>query len=151
MILLAALLAFAPGAGASPTNDAAADPCAVPASGNGSTAMPLGLIVFMAWTVFWIDPKHLAPQIGVSTATVFTLIAFQLGLGRFLPRVSYLTRADKFLLGATGLVFLALGEAIMTSKLADSDREKLSRRIDLWSRWTYPALFALLLIFTLWI
>ena len=31
----------------------------------------------MAWTVFWIDPKEIGPQVGVSTASVLTLIAFQ--------------------------------------------------------------------------
>jgi hypothetical protein len=30
--------------------------------------VPLTLIVFMAWTVFWLDPTHFAPQVGVSTA-----------------------------------------------------------------------------------
>ena len=59
--------------------------------------IPLGLIVFMAWTVFWVDPSDVGPQFGVATASVLTLIAFQFSLGRMLPPVSYLTQIDKFL------------------------------------------------------
>jgi gamma-aminobutyric acid receptor subunit beta len=104
---------------------------------------PLALIVFMAWTVFWIDPSQLGAQVGVSGAAVFTLIAFQFSLGYFLPRVSYLTRADKYIFGSTILVFLALGEGILTSWLALNGRHELSKKIDLWSRVVYPILFAL--------
>lgn len=105
--------------------------------------LPLSLIVFMAWTVFWIDPVHFGPQVGVSTAAVFTLIAFQLSLGQLLPKVSYLTRADRFILGSTLLVFLALAEAILAGRLAGEGREAASRRLDVAARWIYPTLFAL--------
>ena len=50
--------------------------------------IPLSLIVFMAWTVFWVDPTEVGPQFGVATASVLTLIAFQFSLGRMLPPVS---------------------------------------------------------------
>ncbi len=112
--------------------------------------VPLSLTIFMAWTVFWIEPKNVGPQIGISTATVFTLIAFQFSLGRLLPPVSYLTRADKFLLGATLLVFAALGEAVWTGKLADTEREDQARRIDRRARWIYAGLFVALIGWTLW-
>ncbi len=112
--------------------------------------VPLILIVLMAWCVFWIDPAIPAPQIGLSTATVFSLIAFQMTLGNLLPRVSYLTRADKFLLGATLLVFMALGETIATVRLARTGKEELANAVDRWARWIYIALFAGLVTFTLW-
>ena len=38
--------------------------------------LPLTLIVFMSWAVFWIKPGLLPPQIGVSTSAILTLIAF---------------------------------------------------------------------------
>ncbi len=43
--------------------------------------VPLTMIVFMAWAVFSVDPQQLSPQMGVSTASVLTLIAFQFSLG----------------------------------------------------------------------
>jgi len=111
--------------------------------------VPLSLIVFMAWTVFWVDPSDIGPQFGIATASVLTMIAFQFSLVRMLPPVSYLTRLDRFLLGATLLVFLALGEATLSSRMARGGRPDTARRLDVWSRWVYAALFAALVTFAL--
>jgi hypothetical protein len=111
--------------------------------------LPLALIVLMASTVFWIDPNEVGAQISVSTASVLTLIAFQISFGYLLPRVSYFTRADIFIFGSTLLVFFALAEAILTSRLAKSGRQKLSLLIDRVSRLVYLLLFAGLIIYTL--
>jgi hypothetical protein len=105
----------------------------------------------MAGSVFWIDPAELGPQVGVSTASVFTLIAFLFSLGDLLPRVSYLTRADQFVLGSTLLVFLAFGEAIMTAKIAQGGNPSLSRKIDHWARAICPGLFAVVALASLWL
>jgi hypothetical protein len=103
--------------------------------------VPLLLIVFMAWTVFWINPEHFGPQVGLSTAATFTLIAFLLSLRQMVPRVGYLTRADRLVLICAVLVFSALGEAVLTSHLAKNGKEDLALRIDRWARFVYPALF----------
>ena len=103
------------------------------------------LIVLMAWGVFWIDPRDFGPQIALPTSSVFALIAFQIGTSASLPKVAYLTGADRFILGATLLVFAALGEAICTGRLARGGREELARRIDRISRVVYLALFAVVL------
>jgi hypothetical protein len=39
------------------------------------------------------------------------------------------------------LVFSALGEAVLTSRLAKDGREALALRIDRWARIVYPLLF----------
>jgi hypothetical protein len=91
----------------------------------------------MASLVFWIDPSLLPSQIGVATASIFTLIAFRLSLGLSLPRVSYLTTADRVVLSITLLVFMALGETVFAHRIFKSGREDLARRVDLWSRWVY--------------
>jgi len=103
--------------------------------------VPLSLIVMMSWAVFWINPKHLAPQIGIATSAVFTLIAFQFSLGYTLPRISYLTQADVFVMGSMTLVFLAFGEAVLTGRLADKERLTLAQRIDRQARWLFPLAF----------
>jgi hypothetical protein len=107
---------------------------------------PLTLIVVMSFAVFFIDPSEFGVQIGVSTASVLTLVAFQLSLDRFLPRVAYLTRMDLFTVGATLLVFLALGEAMWTGGLAHVGRAEAGRRIDRICRPLFPLALAGLLI-----
>jgi hypothetical protein len=108
--------------------------------------LPLLLIVLMAWSVFWIDPSLLPSQLGVSTASIFTMIAFRLSIRLMLPPVSYITRADIFLLSATFLVFFAFGEAVLTGALAKSGRSELAQAIDRWARWVYLAALALVIV-----
>lgn len=105
--------------------------------------IPLILIVAMSWVVFWIDPKEGGIQIGVSMTAMLTLIAYRFAVGADLPKVSYMTRMDQFLFGATVLVFATLLEVIVTSTLARGERLELARRIDRWARVLFPLLFAL--------
>jgi hypothetical protein len=111
--------------------------------------VPLCFIVLMASGVFWLNPAGVQTQVGVGTASVFTLIAFLLGLRTVLPRVPYLTRMDELVFGATVLVFLALLEVIITSRLAQKNQAQLAQRIDRYARWMYPLAFVLLLVFSL--
>jgi hypothetical protein len=110
--------------------------------------LPLGFIVLMAWSVFWLDPSDSGPQIGVSTATVFTLVAYRFSLGFLLPLVSYFTRLDRFVLFSTVLVFLALAEAITTTKLAADGRKNLALKLDNWARVLFLVLFAMIIVFS---
>jgi len=112
---------------------------------------PLCLIVLMAWAVFWIDPKHLGPQVGLSTATVFTLIAYRFSIGFNLPKVSYFTRLDAFVFFSTLLVFIALGTAIATSKISSDGKNNLAKKIEKYMRVAYLIAFACIIVFTLWL
>ncbi|KPJ90220.1 MAG: hypothetical protein AMJ53_14440 [Gammaproteobacteria bacterium SG8_11] len=111
--------------------------------------VPLCFIVLMASSVFWLDPESFGPQIGISTAAVFTLVAFLLGLRQGLPQVAYLTRMDEMVLAATILVFTSFGEVIYVSRLVNKQRSDLARRIDVHARWIYLSAFALLIYFIL--
>jgi hypothetical protein len=111
--------------------------------------LPLILIVCMSWAVFWIDPKLVPPQVGISTSAVLTLIAFLFSLAYTLPRLSYLTRADRFVMGATVLVFFAFGEALLSTGLAGRGREELALRIDRVSRIVFPTVFVAILLYAL--
>lgn len=102
--------------------------------------VPLILIALMAWAIFWIDPSLLPPQVGISTAAVFSLIAFRFSLKLSLPRISYLTNADWFVLAVTVLVFSAFGHVIVVGRLAKTDREVLALKFDRWGRWIYLTL-----------
>ena len=105
-------------------------------------ALPLALIVMMAWTVFWLDPETSSgAQIGIATASTITLIAFLIALRTRLPAVGYLTQLDKLSVYSTVLVFLALGEVVITSSLAQRGKQLLARRVDAYARWIYPLSF----------
>lgn len=103
--------------------------------------LPMSLIVFMSWTAFWIQPNVVPPRIAISTASIFSLIAFGFSIRLSLPRVSYVTRADFFVIGCTLLVFLALGAAVIGSRWASADKLEQAVRLNAAIRWIYVVLF----------
>lgn len=108
--------------------------------------VPLSLIVFMSWTVFWINPAQFGPQIGLSATSMLTLIAFQFATTSMVPALGYFTTLDEFITGSTIVVFTALCQSLTTSYLVSQDREKLALRIDRVSRFVFPLGFAALVL-----
>ncbi len=72
---------------------------------------------------------------------MLTLVAYRFLLDQSLPPVSYLTRLDHFLLGATVLVFVALIQVTMTGAMNDEHHLQKAARINRISRWLFPAAF----------
>ncbi|KAA1189457.1 hypothetical protein F0M18_13935 [Pseudohalioglobus sediminis] len=103
--------------------------------------IPLFLIVMMSWVVFWIDPTEAGSQLSVAVTATLTLIAYHIALAGKLPDIPYLTRMDLFLFCSTLLVFVALVEVVLTSRLARSDRVELARQYDFYSRMVFPAAY----------
>ena len=102
-------------------------------------ALPLCLIVCMSWSAFWISAEDLNTQLAVSSASVLSLIAFQISFADVMPQVPYLTRLDKLTLVSTILVFAGMAESVATSWLARHGRSSLADRIDLACRLVSPS------------
>jgi hypothetical protein len=107
----------------------------------GKVIIPLVLIVMMSWAVFWIDPKDAGTQVGVAVTSMLTLIAYRFATDALLPKVSYFTRLDYFILGSTILVFSGLIEVLITNALAKKDRLDLARLVDKLARIIMPLIF----------
>lgn len=99
---------------------------------------PLVVILIMSWAVFWIDPVHVGPQIGIAATSLLTMIAYRFSLGNLIPKVSYLTRLDFFIFGATVFVLVALVETLVSAQLVQRKRVDLARRLDRWFRLIAP-------------
>lgn len=100
--------------------------------------LPLTLIVLMAYAVYFVPATAVAQQIGLGMTSMLTLIAYMVTLGNTLPRISYLTRADRFFVGSAALVFLGLVKGVMTAALAQGPHAHLVARADRWGRRLYP-------------
>jgi len=103
--------------------------------------LPLCLVVAMSWCVFWINPALYGPQIGLSATSMLTLIATIFATANFVPKLGYLTVLDRFIVGSTILVFLALVESLTTIYLVSQDKKELALRIDKFSRLIFPITF----------
>lgn len=102
---------------------------------------PLVLIVMMSWLVFWIDPTLAASQISVSVTAMLTMIAYRFALAGMIPRLSFLTSLDYFVLVSTVVVFLSMIEVIYTAHLSASGNPEMARKVDRHARWIAPLIY----------
>ena len=117
----------------------------------GKAFVSVAIIVFMSWVVFWLGPEHVGPRLSVAVTSMLTLVAYRFLLGQSLPPVSYLTRLDYFLLGSTILVFAALIQVALTSATQEGDHAERAVAVNKFSRWVFPAAFALLIVWSFWL
>jgi hypothetical protein len=99
--------------------------------------VPLMMIVTMAWTVFWIDPSVVPTRLGVVVTTMLTLIAYRFALSNLLPRLSYLTRLDWFMLGSTSLILATLLTMAAAARLQSHGKDETVAKLDRWGRVTF--------------
>jgi hypothetical protein len=100
--------------------------------------VPLTLIVLMAYGVYFIPASAMPQQIGLGMTAMLTLIAYMLTLGGTLPRIAYLTRADRFFVGSAVLVFLGLVKAVAGIALAHDPDARFLGQVNRWGRWVFP-------------
>jgi hypothetical protein len=100
--------------------------------------LPLTLISLMAYGVYFLPNSAVSQQVGLGMTSMLTLIAYMLTLGNTLPRIAYLTRADRFFVGSALLVFLGLVKALTTTVLVEGPREALLARANRYGRWLFP-------------
>lgn len=100
----------------------------------------LAFVVGMSWVVFWVPPSRFEFQIGIGATSMLTAIAFNIAIAGQLPRLGYLTTLDKMVIWATLLIFLSIIEALVAGRMVLSGREPLALKIDLASRFIFPAL-----------
>jgi hypothetical protein len=104
--------------------------------------IPLLLMVFLSWAVFWIEADDLSNQIQVAVTTILTVIAFAFAISATMPRLPYLTYIDAFFLECYIYVFLAVVELMTVHVTHRSEvRRDLGLRIRKYSRWVIPASF----------
>ena len=111
---------------------------------------PLVMIVMMSWAVFWMDPLNVASNVSISITSMLTLIAYRFLADTILPRLSYLTSLDYFILASSVLVFLSLVQNLTTSALAKGGSPNMAYRLDVACRIGFPVLFLLVAIETLY-
>ena len=103
--------------------------------------IPLGLIVMLSWSVFWMDRSSLGDRMSVSFVGILTAVAYQITLGGILPHVSYLTIMHGFL---NVCMLLMAGTVVINLVVGAVDRRGDAPRgdqIDRRCRWIFPLAF----------
>ncbi len=113
--------------------------------------LPLCLIVLMSCAPRWIDPKQIGTNVGISTTAFLTLVAYLFAINVLLPRVSYVTRMDRFILLSMCMVFAGLLQTVANTALVRNGKTAKAVRMDWWSRGLYPAALVGILAVSFWL
>jgi hypothetical protein len=103
--------------------------------------LPLLLMVFLSWAVFWVDPFDLSNQVEIAVTTILTVIAFAFAISATMPRVPYITFIDAFFLTCYVFVFIAVVELMTVHYTHRRRGPDASKRIRHVSRWLVPAAY----------
>ena len=103
--------------------------------------LPLLLMVFLSWAVFWVDPFDLSNQVEIAVTTILTVIAFAFAISATMPRVPYITFIDAFFLTCYIFVFIAVVELMTVHTAHRRSGADASKRIRRVSRWLVPAAY----------
>ena len=113
--------------------------------------LPLLLIGFMAYLVYFIPPSMVPQQIALSMTAILTSVAYMLTLNSSLPKIGYMTRAGFLFVAIITLAFLSLVKGVLTTALQSSERRDIITRFDRIGRCLYPvvllAVFVTALLF----
>jgi hypothetical protein len=111
-------------------------------------ALPMTLILFLAWMAHWLPVDVVPARMGTASATVFSLIAFGVSFRLTLPKIAYLTVADRFVLYSTFLVLVSLAIIVLTIRWANTDRKEAGERLARRARVAFPLLYGVVVLLT---
>jgi len=104
--------------------------------------IPLALLVALSWSVFWMDRESLGDRMDISFIGILTVVAYQIMVSGFLPRISYPTLMSAFLY----ISFLTMCAAVVVNlrvgRLDRSGRGEQGDRLDRRCRWAFPLGYA---------
>ena len=103
--------------------------------------LPLLFIVAMSWAVFWVPPNKYEFRIGLGATSMLTVVAFQLAMSNFLPRLGYLTTMDALVIWATATVFLTIASTILTGRMIIRREITKADRLDRGAKVIIPIFF----------
>jgi hypothetical protein len=116
-----------------------------------SDIFPVVVIMLVGLLSFLMSLDAAGERLALTSSTLLALILFHINLNSSLPPLSSLTYADKFMLVnyVTASISTAISAIILVLK--DNEHLEAARRLNSWTRWVVPPLWALLLLaITIW-
>jgi hypothetical protein len=111
-------------------------------------ALPMTVILFLAWMVHWLPVDVIPARMGTASATVFSLIAFGVSFRLTLPKIAYLTDADRFVLYSTLLVLASLAITIAGIRQVGAEQKEAAERLARRARLAFPLMYGLIIALT---
>lgn len=106
------------------------------------------IIVCLTFVVFFMSDERLGRRAGISSTGILTVIAYQFVTTSTLPRVSYLTVADRVMMVSIITVAATMAVSIVIDRIS-LEKMALRLKIDRICRWVFPVLYLLVLSFVI--
>ena len=100
--------------------------------------IPLMLLVALSWSVFWMDRESLGDRMDISFIGILTVVAYQIMVSGFLPRISYPTLMSAFLYISFLTMCAAVVVNLVVGRFDRTGRHVQGDRIDGTCRWAFP-------------
>ena len=103
--------------------------------------IPLTLIVFLSWSVFWMGQSSLGDRMSVSFVGILTAVTYQVLVAEILPQISYYTLIHSFL----GINFMVMCLTVMINLIVGAYDKKGNQeagdKLDSICRWAFPIVY----------
>lgn len=110
--------------------------------------VPLLLIVAMSFLALWVPLAIMNTRVSVSATSMLTLIAYRFMIGGLLPKISYMTKLDTFVMLSTIMVFCTLAIVVLTG-LWEAEKPERANQVNLAARRSFPWIFAAIIAVSL--
>lgn len=103
--------------------------------------IPLTLLVFLTFSVFWMNRESLGDRMDISFIGILTVVAYQIIVSDSTPGIAYFTLMSAFLYSTYIVLAVGVVENIVVSRLDRSGRAAMGDRLDRTCRWLVPTAF----------
>ena len=110
--------------------------------------LPIIFLLAISWSVFWVRGSQLEAKVNITIVCLLSLIAYNFIIDEDLPKLSYLTFLDSFILVSyfyTGIATILCVYSFLKKIKSGKDISV----IDLKSRWLGPLSYFVILISTM--
>ncbi len=109
--------------------------------------IPSAVFLTVSWLAFFVPPESVAERLAVAMTIMLTLTTMFSSERQSVPRVSYTTNLDMWMLMCIMFVFLELGSFTTVLYLLHTKRERQARAVERCAKTSMPVLFLIFNIY----